>query len=120
MRVAVTGAGDRLAQVFTNLLDNAVAHTRPGGTITVTAHPSDPAGAVEVVVADTGDGIPASEVPRVFERFYQVDKARRRSRGAGLGLAITKEIVEAHGGVVSAESVVGLGSKFMVRLPVER
>jgi two-component system OmpR family sensor kinase len=118
--LTVTGDRDRLAQVFTNLLDNAVAHTRPGGTVTVTAYPSDPAGAVEVVVADTGDGIPASELLRVFERFYQVDKARRRSRGAGLGLAITKEIVEAHGGVVSGESVVGLGSKFMVRLPVER
>jgi len=115
--LAVTGDGDRLAQVFTNLLDNAVAHTRPGGTITVIARPPGPAGVVEVVVTDTGEGIPANELPRIFERFYQVDKARRRSRGAGLGLAITKEIVEAHGGTISAESVVGLGSKFTVRLP---
>jgi two-component system sensor histidine kinase ResE len=115
--LSALGDGDRLAQVFTNLLDNAVAHTRAGGQIGVTARPADQTDSVEVVVTDTGDGIPAEELPRVFERFYQVDKARRHSRGAGLGLAITKEIVEAHGGTISAESVVGLGSKFTVRLP---
>ncbi len=111
------GDGDRLAQVFTNLLDNAVAHTAAGGRVLVVAHLHEQPGFVEVVVTDTGEGIPPDELPRVFERFYQVDKARRRSRGAGLGLAITKEIVEAHGGAISVESVVGLGSKFTVRLP---
>jgi signal transduction histidine kinase len=74
--------------------------------------------AVEVTVTDTGEGIPAEALPRIFERFYQVDKSRHRSRGAGLGLAITKEIVEAHGGTIVAESVVGLGTKLTVRLPV--
>ena len=115
--LAAQGDGDRLAQVFTNLLDNAVAHTPAGGKVTIAASPCEQAGTVEVVITDTGEGIPVDELPRVFERFYQVDKARRRSRGAGLGLAITKEIVEAHGGNIAAESVVGLGSKFTVRLP---
>jgi signal transduction histidine kinase len=115
--LAVLGDGDRLAQVFVNLLDNAVAHTGPGGATKVAVRRCEDARYVEVVVTDTGEGIPGAELPRVFERFYQVDKARRRSRGAGLGLAITKEIVEAHGGTISAESVVGLGSKFTVRLP---
>jgi signal transduction histidine kinase len=76
----------------------------------------DEGNAVQVTVTDTGGGIPADALPRIFERFYQVDKARRRSRGAGLGLAITKEIVEAHGGAINAESVVGLGTRFAVRL----
>jgi len=114
----VTGDADRLAQVFTNLLDNSVAHTPAGGRVIAAAHRVDEGRAVEVTVTDTGEGIPAEALPRIFERFYQVDKARKRSRGAGLGLAITKEIVEAHGGTITAESVVGLGSKFTVRLPV--
>jgi signal transduction histidine kinase len=114
----VAGDADRLAQVFANLLDNGVAHTPAGGQVAVAARRVDQERAVEVTVTDTGPGIPAEALPRIFERFYQVDKARRRSRGAGLGLAIIKEIVEAHGGTVTVESVVGLGSKFTVRLPV--
>jgi two-component system OmpR family sensor kinase len=122
----VTGDADRLAQVFANLLGNATAHTPAGGKVTVTACPVDAPDTrtVEVTVTDTGGGIPAEDLPRIFERFYQVDKARthdqcphRHSRGAGLGLAITKEIVWAHGGEITAESVMGLGSKFTVRLP---
>ena len=115
-RLLVTGDADRLAQVFTNLLDNALAHTPAGGTVTLAARPADEGRAVEVTVTDTGEGIPAEVLPRIFERFYQVDKSRRHS-GAGLGLAIAKEIVEAHGGSITAESVVGLGSRFTVRLP---
>ena len=115
-RLCVTGDADRLAQVFANLVDNGVAHTPAGGRVTVAARPMDEGGAVQVTVTDTGGGIPADALPRIFERFYQVDKARRRSRGAGLGLAITKEIVEAHGGTINAESVVGLGTRFAVRL----
>jgi two-component system OmpR family sensor kinase len=117
-RLSVTGDADRLAQVFANLLDNGVAHTPAGGRVTVAARRVDEPRAVEVTVTDTGAGISPDALPRIFERFYQVDKSRRRSRGAGLGLAITKEIVEAHGGTVTAESVVGLGSKFTVRLPL--
>jgi signal transduction histidine kinase len=123
----VVGDGDRLAQVFANLLDNAVAHTPAGGRVTIAARPVAGTQAVEVTVTDTGEGIPAGALPRLFERFYQVDSARPRGqacpersrRGAGLGLAIAKEIVEAHGGKITAESVVGLGSKFTVRLPLE-
>ena len=113
----VSGDADRLAQVFANLLDNSVAHTPAGGKVTVSAAQGGGEGTVEVTVTDTGEGIPADAIPRIFERFYQVDKARKRSRGAGLGLAITKEIVEAHGGTIAAESVLGLGTRFTVRLP---
>jgi signal transduction histidine kinase len=125
-RVLVAGDADRLAQVFANLLDNAVAHTPAGGQVTLAARRVEEEPAIEVVVADTGEGIPAESLPRVFERFYQVDPARQRGRGgassracrgAGLGLAITREIVEAHGGTIAVESVVGLGSKFTVWLP---
>jgi signal transduction histidine kinase len=116
--VFVTGDADRLAQVFANLLDNAVSHTAPGGNVTLGAGLVGDGRVVEVIVTDSGSGIPAEEISRIFERFYQVDKARKRGRGAGLGLAITKEIVEAHGGTIRAESVVGLGSKLSVRLPV--
>jgi len=119
-RLCVAGDTDRLAQVFANLLDNAIAHTPPGGKVSVTAHGVDEEHTVEVTVTDTGKGIPAEDIPRIFERFYQVDKARRRSRGAGLGLAITKEIVEAHGGTITAQSVVGLGTRIAVRLPAWR
>jgi two-component system OmpR family sensor kinase len=116
-RLFLTGDTDRLAQVFANLLDNSVAHTLTGGKVTIAARRVEEEHTVEVTVTDGGEGIPAEALPRIFERFYQVDKARQRSRGAGLGLAITKEIVEAHGGTIAAESVVGLGSKFTVRLP---
>ena len=127
----IVGDGDRLVQIFTNLLDNALRHTPAGGKVTVTActvdgAPTDKVDSasadwIEVGVTDTGPGIPAEDLPRLFERFYQVDKSRgqRSSLGsAGLGLAIVKELTEAHGGKASAESVVGLGTRFIVRLPV--
>jgi signal transduction histidine kinase len=115
--LTVTGDGDRLVQVFTNLMDNAIAHTPGGGTVTLRARQTKDDGGVEVAVIDTGVGIPPEALPRIFERFFRVDKARQRSRGAGLGLAISKGIVEAHGGTIVAESVLGLGSKFTVWLP---
>jgi signal transduction histidine kinase len=114
----VTGDGDRLAQVFIVLLDNALKHTPSGGQVSVAAHCPN-ASQVSVSVSDTGPGIPAEDLSRIFERFYQVDKSRARKRGgAGLGLAIAKEIVTAHGGEIVAESIVGMGSKFTVRLPI--
>ncbi|MBN1978517.1 MAG: HAMP domain-containing protein [Anaerolineae bacterium] len=127
-QLTVTGDTDRLAQVFTNLLDNGVAHTPAGGKVTVAARLLAAENAIEVTVTDTGEGIPAEALSRIFERFYQVDKARSRTRkrsqergrGAGLGLAIAKEVVEAHGGSIVAESVEGLGSKFSVRLPAQK
>jgi two-component system sensor histidine kinase ResE len=118
-QMSVMGDADRLAQVLTNLLDNSVAHTPEGGKVALVLHP--PTGSItEISITDSGEGIPAEEISRVFERFYQVDKSRPRRRGAGLGLAIVKEIVEAHGGTIAAESVVGLGSRFTVCLPVKQ
>jgi signal transduction histidine kinase len=115
---AMKGDADRLAQVVTNLLDNAIKYTPAGGRVDLSAGVI-PEG-LEISVKDTGPGIPPADLSRIFERFYQVDKSRARvgGSGAGLGLAITKEIVEAHGGQITAESVVGLGSKFTVRLPL--
>jgi two-component system, OmpR family, sensor kinase len=112
------GDADRLAQVFTNLLDNALKHTSAGGSVTLSA--SAVAEGVMITVKDSGPGIPAEDISRIFERFYQVDKSRAHAEGLGLGLAITKEIVEAHGGSVSVESQVGHGAKFRVRLPLAR
>jgi len=117
-KLSITGDADRLAQVFTNLLDNSVAHTPSGSKVALAGRRVEEARVIEVTITDTGEGIPAEALPRIFERFYQVDKARKRSRGAGLGLAITKEIIEAHGGAITAESVVGLGTRFTVRLPL--
>jgi len=115
--VRVTGDGDRLAQVFIVLLDNALKHTPAGGEVTVVARCPD-ASLVEVSVSDTGCGIPALDLERVFERFYQVDKSRARKKGgSGLGLAIAQEIVSAHGGEIVVESIVDMGSRFTVRLP---
>lgn len=122
----VAGDEGRLVQVLTNLLDNAVKYTPTGGTITVGAKliPSvgsdEPAPcAIELSVADTGIGIPEADRPRVFERFYRVDKARSRELGGtGLGLAIVKHIVEGHGGQVWVEANHPQGSRFVVRLPL--
>jgi signal transduction histidine kinase len=106
---------DRLAQVLANLLTNAVHHTPAGGLISVRAErrPSD----VLVSVANTGDGIPAEDLDRVFERFYRVEKSRDRARGgAGIGLAIVKQLVESFGGRVGAESNDGL-TRFWFSIP---
>ena len=114
--ITVIGDRDRLAQVFTNLLDNAITHSPQEGKVTVEMQTKD--AQVVVTVADTGAGIPPEDLPRIFERFYQVDKSRRRKRGVGLGLAITKEVVEAHGGQIAVESIVGMGSRFTIHLPL--
>jgi len=107
----------RINQVLRNLLENAIAHTSQGGTITVTAGQRD--SWVEVTVTDTGEGIPAEDLPNIFERFYRVDKSRTRATGgSGLGLTITKRLVEAHGGRIEAHSELGKGSRFTFTLPV--
>jgi signal transduction histidine kinase len=112
------GDADRLAQVFTNLLDNALKHTPANGHVLLSASLAE--GQLEVNVSDTGPGIPPEDLGRIFERFYQVDKSRARPSGAGvgLGLAITKEIVEAHHGAIAVRSAVGEGTRFTVRLPL--
>ena len=111
--------GRRIEQVVANLLDNALNHTPSGGTVTVTVSPDKDD--VLVSVADTGEGIPAEHLPYIFERFYRVDDARaRKTGGAGLGLAIARQMVELHGGKIWAESEVGKGSKFSFTLPGTR
>jgi signal transduction histidine kinase len=112
------GDGDRLAQVFTNLVDNALKFTPPGGAVTLQARLAE--GQMECLVSDTGKGIAADALPQIFNRFYQADSSRARSDrgGAGLGLAIAREIIEAHGGRISVRSQVGRGSVFTIRLPL--
>jgi signal transduction histidine kinase len=115
--VVVLGNADMLKQAFGNLIDNALKHTPSGGTITVSLLPAG--NGVDVVVSDTGEGIPAPEVQRVMERFYQVDKARAsgQERSLGLGLAITREIVQAHHGHIRIDSVEAKGTSVSVWLP---
>lgn len=120
MPLTVWGDHDRLVQVMSNLLDNALAHTPPGGQVQLglARHGED---AVDVWVQDNGQGIPPGELTRIFERFYQVEKSRMRGdgrTGSGLGLAIVQELVQLHHGRVLARSEVGKGSQFIVRLPL--
>ena len=116
--VWLQGDPDRLMQVFMNLIDNAIRHTPTGGRITCTEKRAySDTSLVEITVSDTGPGIPPEDLPHVFDRFYQVDKARGRG-SSGLGLAIVQEVVAAHGGTVGVESQVGQGTSFWVRLPL--
>jgi signal transduction histidine kinase len=114
----LAGDQDRLSQVFSNLLDNALKYSPPGGDVSLRAKQEE--GRIDISVADSGPGIPPEEADRIFERFYQVDKARPggRRRGVGLGLAIAREIVEAHQGKISIENQPGKGSVFVVKLPL--
>jgi signal transduction histidine kinase len=114
----IVGDGDRLAQVLTNLVDNAIDHTLAGGAVKV--YGGDEAGWITIHIEDTGPGIPQQELSRIFERFFQLDKSRSSKRGAGLGLAISREIIEAHQGELEAKSIEGRGSRFSIRLPIAR
>jgi signal transduction histidine kinase len=106
-----------LRQVLTNLVENAVRHTSTG-RIAVVAHRDDARRGVWIGVRDTGCGIAAEHLPRIFERFYRVDPARsREAGGTGLGLAIVKHLVEAHGGEVRAESALGVGTTIEAFFP---
>jgi signal transduction histidine kinase len=125
----VIGDKDRLAQVFTNLLANALKHTPPGGKVTVRAQEVKRIGvgkatqgsAVEITVTDTGVGIPPADLEHIFERFYQVEKSRAgKDRGVGLGLTIAKQIIDIHEGSIKVESVKDLGTKFTVVLPSQK
>ena len=123
---AIMGDGDRLAQVFSNLLDNAIKHTPSGGVITLRSRLSGSSASpgkgpeIQVDVADTGVGIPQEAMQHIFERFYQADPSRPggEKHGTGLGLAIVKEIVEAHSGKISVRSVPDASSLFTVTLPM--
>lgn len=114
----IKGNHDKLLQLFINILSNSVEFTPDEGIITIDV--SQSAGTVVVRVTDSGIGIPKEDVPRIFERFYRVDKARsRRLGGSGLGLAIAREIVERHGGSIQVESEEGKGTTVTVALPIE-
>jgi len=141
----VNGDEQRLRQLLLNLVDNAVKYTPQGGRVTlslrraggVSGYPVTPQPEAspdppipqspdrptpewaEIAVRDTGVGIPAESLPRIFERFYRVDDARsREAGGTGLGLCIARTIAEAHGGRIEVESVPGAGSTFTARLPL--
>ncbi|NEB04272.1 HAMP domain-containing histidine kinase [Streptomyces sp. SID13726] len=107
----------RLRQTVGNLLSNAVRHTPPGGTVTLRCRRA--ADEILIEVADTGTGIAPADLPRVFDRFWRADRSRsRRTGGCGLGLAIVRQLTEAHGGTVSVTSTPGTGTVFRLRLPV--
>ena len=113
----------RIAQVVGNLLENAITHTPEGGAVTVSARPgvNGVANSLEVTVADTGRGIAPEDLPRLFDRFYRADPSRSRSTGGtGLGLTIARRLVEAHDGTIEADSVLGEGSRFTIRLPARQ
>jgi two-component system phosphate regulon sensor histidine kinase PhoR len=115
----INGDPDRLAQVFVNLIDNALRHTPAGGKVVVSV--SAGGSVASLVVRDSGVGIPYNDLPHVFERFYVVDRSRaRESTGSGLGLSIVKQVVEAHGGNVTADSEYGLGATFTCLFPTAR
>jgi len=117
--VILSGNTVRLGQVVSNLIDNSIKYTQKGGRVAVTLESDDRQAVLKI--ADTGVGISSEDIPFLFDRFYRVDKARtREAGGAGLGLSICREIVEAHGGSIGVESEPGKGSVFTVSLPVEK
>jgi signal transduction histidine kinase len=116
--IDLNGDEDLIKRMLLNLLDNAVKYTPAGGEISLALVRQN--GNAEIVVRDTGVGIPAEAQPRVFDRFYRVDKARARTMGgAGLGLSIAQWIVEVHGGSINLSSTPGHGSTFTIVLPTQ-
>ena len=115
--IIVDADPDRLAEVLANLLANALQHTPAGGTVTITG--SRGPGRVRLTVEDTGEGIPADELERVFERLHRADASRSRAAGgSGLGLAISRALIHAHGGTIRAESEgAGRGTRIELDLP---
>jgi heavy metal sensor kinase len=114
--LVITGDPERLAQVILNLLTNAIQYNRPGGEVRLKLEIDGRLAILQV--SDTGKGIAAEDLPRVFERFYRAEKSRTGGGNSGLGLAICKAIVEAHGGTITAGGSPGVGATFVVRLPV--
>lgn len=115
---------DRLRQILINLMSNGISYTPDGGLVKVMLEPVDPTSdgdyeKIRFTISDTGIGIPKNDLPRVFERFYRVDKARSRSSGGtGLGLSIVKHLVELHEGTIRVESELGVGTRFIIEIPV--
>lgn len=116
-QATILGDEDRLKQLLLNLVDNGIKYTQPGGVVRLSL--SKDKGQAMLRVSDTGIGIPAEDLPHIFDRFYRVDKARSREQGgSGLGLAIVKWVVQAHGGRIQVESTVGVGTTFTILLPL--
>jgi signal transduction histidine kinase len=106
----------RIGRVLNNLISNALRHTKPGGQVQLIAERE--AGLVRIMVMDSGEGIAPEDLPYVFDQFYRGEKSRsRQTGGAGLGLAIARGIIQAHGGEISVESQLGSGSTFCFTLP---
>ena len=114
--VKITGDSERLAQVVTNLLTNAIQYNQPAGEVRVQLESQN--GLAVLTVTDTGQGIAPADLPLVFGRFYRADQSRTGAGNAGLGLAITKAIIEAHGGTIEVASQENSGTTFTVRLPI--
>ena len=107
----------RIKQVLFNLIDNAILHTPPDGMIEISINLLEDK--TEVNVSDNGEGIPAEDITKIFERFYRVDKSRnRRTGGSGLGLSIAKSLIEAHGSRIEVSSEVGKGTCFSFTIPL--
>ncbi|MBD7983656.1 HAMP domain-containing protein [Sporosarcina sp. Sa2YVA2] len=116
--ICINADADRLEQVFTNLIDNAIRHTPDGGKVTISVERKGEM--IEIAVADTGSGIPIEDLPFIFERFYKADKARTRGKGGtGLGLAIAKNIIDSHQGRIRAELGTVSGTVFTCLLPID-
>jgi two-component system OmpR family sensor kinase/two-component system sensor histidine kinase BaeS len=114
----LTADYDRLSQVLSNLISNALRHTPEGGTISIeTESMVGEDRSVRIIVQDTGSGISFEDLPFVFDRFWRADKSRSGRTHSGLGLAITKQLIHAHGGTIEAQSVVGKGTTFTIELP---
>jgi two-component system sensor histidine kinase ResE len=109
---------DRINEVLGNLISNAFKFTPRRGNVAITVVPDG--GRIRITVKDSGAGISEDQLPHIFDKFFQADnQAQAATKGTGLGLAIAKEIVEAHGGSISVESRVGVGTTFVVELPVD-
>jgi two-component system sensor histidine kinase BaeS len=118
----LTADYDRLNQVLSNLLSNALRHTPSGGTVlihteSIQKESQFAKSAVRITIQDTGSGIPAEDLPFIFDRFWRGDKSRSERTHSGLGLAIAKQLIGAHGGTIAAQSVAGTGSSFVIELP---
>ena len=115
----MTGDSVKLQQVIYNVIDNALKYTPRGGEVETTLIRSGRRALIRI--SDTGIGIPAEDLPHIFDRFYRVDKARSRATGGtGLGLSIVKQIVQQHGGAISATSTEGKGTSFEISLPIQQ